>query len=557
MKPILLLFFGIGCLIASHAQSHLPDTTRRQVEQLFNKWNDPGKPGCVVAIVRSDTVLYAQGFGLANLEQQVANTPQSVYYMCSVSKQFAGYAIALLARQGKLNLDSDIRQYLPWMQIPGKKITVRHLLNHTSGIRDDISMAAITGLPLEGMLTQEAAINLLKKQRSLNFEPGDKYAYSNSNYVLLAEIVQAVSGQSFRAFTNEQIFQPLGMSSAVFIDQSTETIPGRVASYSKDSKGNYNNSLQHVYTLGDGGLFVNVLDMTKWVMNFYAPKAGDSKDIEQLTERGKLNNGKVISYALGISVDSSRGWKRFMHNGGLNGYRTIQVVYPELKTGFIVFGNGGDNDIYNKPDQLAVLFIPDRSVKSTIATSVKTDSSALLIKDTGKLKQWEGIYFSENGARFDFSRVNGQFRVGPNALVPEGVDSFSLYGNKRIQFAFGPGRKPAAQYLRFYSPVLDEPWLLEKIERQEINENTAKAYLGMYYSPELETMFRLAWKDQQLVIIDGRRGEAKVTLIGSGHLATDLPAMRHFTVKKDPAGRVTTLTLNDGAISHLVFSRMD
>ncbi|GAB4020148.1 serine hydrolase domain-containing protein [Spirosoma koreense] len=174
------------------------DSTSRQVDVLFSKWASQQAPGCAVGIVRGAQLVYAKGFGLANLEHKLPITPNSVFYMCSVSKQFTGYAIALLVQAGKIKLTEDARLYLPWLADFGHSITVQHSLNHTSGLRDDISLAEFYGLNLDGVLTQELSLQMLKQQRTLNFVPGEKFAYSNSNYVLLAEIVKKASGMSFK-----------------------------------------------------------------------------------------------------------------------------------------------------------------------------------------------------------------------------------------------------------------------------------------------------------------------------------------------------------------------
>lgn len=350
----LLIYLMSGCGSSSKSV---------KIDRLFKKWNDTTMPGLVVGIVRGDSLIYSKGYEEANLERKTPNTANTIYYMASVSKQFTAYSIVLLARQGKLKLDDDIRNYLPWMADFGRKITIRNLLNHTSGIRDDIGLADASGLfsrkGSQGILTQQLALEMLQKEHTLNFDPGEKFSYSNSNFVLLAEIVRVVSGQSFESFTNDSIFKPLGMTRSCFISDTQRLAHDLALSY-QETKSGFVYDPQRVYTLGDGGLFTDLTDMAHWVSNFYDPKAGDAKDIDQLTERGKLNNGTEIKYAFGIVSDSSHGYRRFTHNGGLSGYRTSIAIYPDLKMGFIIFSNTGDAQTVRKMDQLQELFIPKR-----------------------------------------------------------------------------------------------------------------------------------------------------------------------------------------------------
>jgi CubicO group peptidase (beta-lactamase class C family) len=536
----------------------LPDRTRQQIDSLFKKWDDPGKPGCVFGVIRHDSILYAKGYGLANLESSTPNSPGSIYYMCSVSKQFAGYAIVLLARQGKLKLDDDIHLYIPWMADFGQQITIRHLLNHTSGIRDDLNMITIAGMPNGGFITQDYALRLLKRQQTLNFTPGEKFSYSNSNYVLLAEIVRVVSGQSFRSFTEEQIFKPLGMANTRFIDDNDELIKDRAASYKAATGGTFKNILHNVYTLGDGGLFTNVEDMAQWVMNFYTPRAGDAKDIAQLAEQGKLKNGKVINYALGISVDVHRGWKRYLHNGGLAGYRTVMVVYPELEMGFVVFGNGGDGEIYGKVEQLAALFIPDNGSKPIASNALPLDPALQVLKQPEAVKGFAGTYIAEDGYQLTLSLKEGKFWMNNRVLVQKSTDSFFAFVNPATQLVFHQGNKTAVAYMELISAVLDQPLPMEKVTTPvDLNDQLLKAYTGTYYSAELDCHYTLTLKDHQLFIGNFRSGEGKVTLLGGDHLTTELSGMQHLKVKRDAKNKVSGFELNSGNLMHLVFNKMD
>ena len=550
LKLLLAALLPTGLFIASATAQSLPDSTIRKIDRLFEKWNKSDAPGCVAGIIMGNQLVYAKGFGLANLESSAPNTPESIYYMCSVSKQFAGYAITLLARQGKLTLDDDIHVYLPWMADFGQKITVRHLLNHTSGIRDDISLASIAGLGGDGMITQKLAVNILQRQCTLNFKPGEKFSYSNSNYVLLAEIVEQTSKQSFRSFTDSAIFKPLGMSASRFISVPEELVQHRAASYSINN-GQFTNSYQNVYTLGDGGLFTNIRDMAKWVTNFYAPVAGDQQDIAQLTEQGKLNNGETINYALGISVDINRGHKRLLHNGGLAGYRTIIIVYPELKMGFLVFGNTGESEMYSKGNQLEDLFVSEKPVRATAVVNTPPPPTLKTI-DTLLLQKRAGNYVSENGNRINISRRKDTlFANYTLAMAPESENIFHLVNRPAVRYTF------SGSSLSFASPALSKPMLLTYAPDQPTTEALLNTYTGTYYSTEMDCYFRIVRKGQVLWITSNRYNEARINLIGADHLYTEYSFLKHLFVKRDSKNRITGFELNSGEILHLFFRKTE
>jgi CubicO group peptidase (beta-lactamase class C family) len=554
MRKCLLPLFAIVAFTAS-SQS-IPDSIRGKIDSLFKNWNSPNAPGGAVGIIRNDSLIYAKGYGMANLELHIAITPRSIFYMCSVSKQFTGYCISLLVRQGKINLADDIHRYLPWMPEFGKKITVSHLLHHTSGIRDDIGLAAIAGVSLDGMLTQNAALQLLKKQRTLNFAPGDQYSYSNSNFVLLSEIVKTVSGQTFRDFADSAIFKPLGMIDSRFVDDYQELVTDRVPSYYSPDGKTYQNSNQNIYTLGDGGLFTNIDDMARWAMNFYNPKAGDKKDIEQTTQKGRLNNGKEITYAFGIEVDSSRGWKRLSHNGGLAGYNTAIHIYPDLKMSFIVFGNGGDGSAYDKPDRLAELFIPDTRKKSGASSGnpFQRDSADTYLANPDNYRILTGDYIGETGYRLSCSIVNNKLWINDRLLLAHDSGyhfTLSFYSPSKYDFHV----TKAGGYFDLISPEFDKPLRMVKANRDTASSDGVLAqYTGNYYSPELDCNRQIVLKNHQLYFTGNNRPDASITLYGKNYMQSSSD-MDNIVITRKKNGEIDGFELNDGSIMHLRFNK--
>lgn len=287
-RKITLLSIFLFAMVHRIFSQSLGNDVVQKIDQLFNDWNKDDVPGCAIGIIRNDSLIYSKGFGMANLETELRNTPQTIYQTASISKQFTAYAIILLAKAGKLNLDDDIHKYVPWFPDLKETITIRNLLNHTSGIREDQEMLGIAGTRWDDVITQEHILKVLKNQQALNFKPNEKYAYSNSNYILLAEIIKSVTNQSFRRFTDSALFKPLGMQHTFFYDDYMEIVKNRANGYwTYDGKSLRNINISRS-TVGSSNLFTCVDDMSKWIANFYNPKVGDANDIALLTKSTAL-----------------------------------------------------------------------------------------------------------------------------------------------------------------------------------------------------------------------------------------------------------------------------
>ena len=553
----IILTIIFECTIKAFAQS-LPDSTIKKIDSLFLKWNTAISPGCTVGIVRNDSLIFSKGYGMANLEYAISNEPLTLYHMASVSKQFTAFSIILLARQGKLKLDDDIHKWLPWFPDLKEKITIRNLLNHTSGIRDQWQLLAISGTRLDDVITQDQIIKILSKQQALNFKPGDKYSYSNSGFTMLAEIVKAASGQTLRQFTDSAIFKPLGMTSTHFHDDYTEIEKNRSYSYDRKDSSHFTNAVLSYSVSGATSLFTNINDMSKWVMNFYDHKVGDQKDIDLLTQKGKLNNGKELSYALGIVSDTYNGWRQYSHSGGDAGYRTHVAVFPDLKMGFIVFSNLGDFNPGEKVYAIADFFIKDTAVKKEGVKKDQRDSAAAVLKDTLSIKKFTGNYIGEEGLPFSFDIRNNQLHYHifneNNFLLKELKDTFSIPQAPEIKFIFGIKGKDTTVDL--ITP--DQLFHLKKYIKDTSQTNDfLKKYTGVYYCPELNCKYGIDLKDHHLILTNSKYNDAKLTLIGKDHLMNDNWWINHLMMKRDSKNNIIGFEVNSGRIMHLKFNKIE
>lgn len=542
-------------MISNVFSQNMTDSLAKQIDKIFAKWNNSHTPGCAIGIIRNDTLIYAKGYGSANLEHFVPNTPETLFNTGSVSKQFTGYCIVLLVRQEKLKLDEDIHTYLPWMPEFGKKITVRNLLNHTSGLRDYVGLAGISGVDFDGILTQDLALNLIKKQTNLSFNPGDKFSYSNSNYVLLSEIVKAVSGQTFRVFADSAIFKPLGMSDSFFPDSHNVLIKNRAASYSGFRSPPYTNYFPNIYLTGDGGLFSNVKDMSKWVINIYQPKIGHPQDIEQLTKKGKLNTGKELSYAAGITVDYYKGFKEFTHNGANAGYTSNVTIFPELKLGFIVFSNMAAVFPSARVQELADIFIKVNDYKRT---PFKIDSSLATLKNEKRIKNYAGNYISEDGTQFSFEIRNQKLywvRYGrTDLLIPAENDSFFVAQNPVIKFLFGVSGKADTALKQYTSNEETVAVKNSSVKQQTLKQ--LQVYTGMYYCPELGCVYSIALNEKYLILTQSKIQDSKITFIGKDDLLTDFWWMRHLKMVRNNKNVIVGFNVDVEGVMHLRFNKI-
>jgi CubicO group peptidase (beta-lactamase class C family) len=325
------------------------------VDQLFAQWAGPDSPGASIAIVQNGKIVYSQGYGAANLEYGVPNSPATVFPLASVSKQFTAFAIYLLVQDGRLSLDDDVRKYLPKLHDFGKVITIRQLLHHTSGVRDQWNLLTLAGWRLDDVITDDDVARLLFQQTELNFAPGDQFLYSNSGYTLLAMVVKQVTGKTLPAFAKERIFDPLGMAHTHFQDDYGIVVKDRAYSYARQPDGKY----QYV-ALSNSSLFSTVGDLARWDENFYTGEVGGPVLLAQMQEKGKLNNGKEIEYASGLEIGKYRGLRTVEHAGGDAAYRTNILRFPDQHFSVVVLANAGDLSPTALSFKIADIYLKDR-----------------------------------------------------------------------------------------------------------------------------------------------------------------------------------------------------
>jgi CubicO group peptidase (beta-lactamase class C family) len=433
------------------------------VDEVFSDLTKPGSPGCALAIYRDGKIIYAKGYGLANLEENVAITPQSVFDIGSTSKQFSAATILLLEKQGKLSVNDDIRKYIPELPSYNQKITILQLLNHTSGLRDYLTLMELAGINTDGVTTDADALALISRQKSLNFAPGSDWLYSNTGFFLLSVIVQRVSGKTLRDFAAENIFAPLEMTHTQYRDNHTALIPNRALAYDEqEDRSSYKLNVSYFEQTGDGAVHTSVEDLLKWDENFYSPRVGGKEFLSEIQERGKLNNGKVLDYAKGLFVKDYRGLHTVSHGGSWGGYRAELLRFPDQHFSVACLCNVGNAGPTRRAHQVADIYLGNlMKPKENKSKEVETKERSEVTVGTDELKNYSGDFWSEElGVAYRLGIEGGRIKVlsildasgsprvnafSADAMRAVGSDEFEV-GKSGVTLHFRHDTKPSSAF---------------------------------------------------------------------------------------------------------------
>lgn len=336
-----------------------------KVDRLFTQWDKPDSPGCALAIIQNGEIIYKRGYGMANLEYDIPISPSSVFDIASNSKQFTAMCIILLAKQNLLTLDDQLQKYIPEIPQYSQPITLRHLISHTSGLRDYLTLMNMSGIISENSYITEDIISLIARQQSLNFQPGTEQLYCNSGYLLLAEIIKRVSGKSLRLFAEEHIFTPLGMKNTHFHDDFRAIVKNRADAYEPKEDGGFETALSWLDCCGDRQLYTTVEDLLLWDRNFYHNILGDYGQylIEEIMTVGKLDNGEILSGAFGLQIGYRGGLKTVSHGGSWMGYQSQFIRFPDSQFSVICLANLGTFNPTKLVFEVANLYLEDEYIE--------------------------------------------------------------------------------------------------------------------------------------------------------------------------------------------------
>ncbi len=331
-------WFLVALATALHMPAGAQPGVAARIDATFAPWDTANSPGAVVSVLKDSRIIYQRGYGMAHLEHGVPMDVSTVFMVASVSKQFTAFAVAMLANEGHIELDEPVRRYVPELSKMLEGITVRQLIHHTGGLRDEFGLLSLAGYRMDDIITKNDILALLYRQHSLNFEPGTEYAYSNSGYTLLAEIVERATNVSFRAWTTEHIFAPLEMNDSHFRDDHGEVINNLAQSYTASGEA-YRRQTINYSSVGASGLYTTAGDLARWARNFHTQQVGSAETHRTVRQRGILNSGDTLSYAFGQSFGFHRGKTYVGHSGSHRGFRAHLVRFPQETLAVAVLSN--------------------------------------------------------------------------------------------------------------------------------------------------------------------------------------------------------------------------
>jgi CubicO group peptidase (beta-lactamase class C family) len=540
MKYACALVLSAGCLI----QAAEPQAA--QIDRVFERLDRTNSPGCALGVVRDGKLVYTRGYGMADLDHDIANTPRTVFHVASVSKQITAAAVVLLAQRGLLNLDDPARKYIPELPDFGTPVTIRHLIHNVSGLRDQWSLLVFSGWRLsEDVVRDEDVLDLVARMKALNFKPGEMTLYSNTGYTLLGQIVKRVSGRSLRQFTTEEIFQPLGMKDTHFRDDHQEIVKGMAYGYAQTG-GVWRRSIPHYDTVGASSLLTTVEDWAKWDRNFDEPKAGGKALIEQMMQPFTLNSGEKTDYRFGLVTGKYRGLSTVSHGGADAGYRSHYVRFPEQKLSVTCLCNAVVDPAAFSRD-VAALYLADRMEPAPVRAGAAPQVDLPLTE----LEKAAGLYWNERNEEVMRLRLaDGKLSLSIGArgeLVPTGPGRFRQ-GNEPMEIT------ATGDELIVMAPGMRQPDRFKRVPEWKPNAAELARLAGSYYSEEIDSTYRLEVREGHLKLTRKklRTHDVEPTFEDSLYIRF----LGFARIDRAPDGSVSGFRLTEGRIRNLAFKRL-
>lgn len=495
---IFLLFFLI--LNSCIKKVEFSESKIERIDTLMEPYRGD-RPGYALGIVEKGKLVYSKGFGQSNLDYNIPISENSAFYIGSMAKQFTAAALLILEAEGKIDLDAPVKSYLSEFPDYEDKITVNHLIHHTSGIRETNSLQLFQGINrnFEEVFNTQDLIQLIYSQRELNFKPGEEYRYSSGGYAILAKIVERISQLSFREFLENRIFKPLDMKNTLVYDNHNEIVPNRVVSYWPIANNKFERRNQIFDAYGDGGIITTVNDLAKWDRAFYEDLLGVKCFSDKMYQKTALNSGDTINYARALNVWKYKGEKVVQHNGGMLGFRVDMLRFPDHGTSIILLGNSAFLDPTGESLKIAEIVLPNsfktpESIENSSPSEVQ--ASHEILKElpghywTDQTNYWRRISKKNDSLFIDSGSLENKIHLIPiskDELIVQNSNPTTrivMNSGESITMYFGKTKRK----FRKFNPNVPS------------NLNQLENYIGTYTSEELSSNYRIFKQENKLFL---------------------------------------------------------
>jgi CubicO group peptidase (beta-lactamase class C family) len=528
-----------------------------QINEIFSQWNKP-VPGLSVSVVSDGKVIFSKGYGLANLEYNIAAGPSTLYQVASVSKQVTAMSVLILENKGKLSLNDNLSKYFPEMPDYARGITLKHLIYHTSGLRDYWEVLEAAGWRYDDVITRDQVLEMVYRQKGLTSRPGYEEIYTNTGYMLLAEVVSKVSGMPFAEFVHENIFKPLKMNHSYILDDNEEIIKNAACSYHQ-ADGMYKKSLLNNNVIGSTNLYTTVEDMSLWTLNLMKPVVGNNDMIKRMLTRGTLDNGDSTNYAMGLDTGPYKGLMLIGHRGAEAGYRSFFGMFPAQKLTIIVFSNSAEADPTALGLKVADLVLKDKFPPEQSAVTPKIEAGT----------QQKAEY---SGNKSVLALFAGQYELRPGYIISVTCEEDGLYVeahevpksrlervsekeftlplmNAKLTFSGNPDGSASNINLDLNGQQIIAPRLRD-FDPATVNIGE---YTGTFYSPELRTVYTFVPKDKELAVQHQRMADISFKPTSMEQFSI---GKRRLDFVRDSDGKITGFMYSSGRIKNIWFMRV-
>lgn len=533
------------------------DVEPAQIDELFAGWTEPNTPGGVVGVFLRGEMIYANAFGMANLASSTPITLDTGFNIASMAKTFTALAVLLLEEQGSLQLSDDIRTYLPGLINLDQPITIYQLLHHQSGLRNISTLLAMTGINGSDVATEEEVLRIIASQEELNHVPGERAVYSNTNFILLARIVETVSGQSFQDFTSEYIFQPLGMSSTYFVEYHSQAFPGVAQGYTQTVNGSFEEDMPGNYGLGTSGLITTLNDFARWERNFWQLEVGSQELFTSLFAKGVFNHGYESVYAKGTGNVTYRGLQSHGMSGATSGFRGYQMQFPDSGLSIVILANS-TYDVATLSLEIASLYLEQEFQRAEGRLAMEDEKFISL--PAAEYEKYAGVWKSADTGELVYSFPNPQ----NESLFLSGI-GFTAQLQPTSSSEFESPLRGDITSLRFQQETSDSPSLSvfqngelifsgESLRQVQPDPDYLQQFAGSYTSAELDSSFELLVLGKQLY---RRRADVPDRLLVGGYadlFETD-GGLGTMLFERSPAGEVTGFRMSVAGVHNLLFAK--